>query len=70
MDVIDQAQHFAALGPVGGSNAGGLDSGPQMFREGLDATERECKGLFFKIISSSDICPSQCSYWHKKVRGG
>ncbi|KAE9410259.1 hypothetical protein BT96DRAFT_961739 [Gymnopus androsaceus JB14] len=40
VDVIDQAQHFAALGPVGGGS-GGVDSGPQMFREGLDTTERE-----------------------------
>ncbi|KAF8628178.1 hypothetical protein AX15_004059 [Amanita polypyramis BW_CC] len=36
MEVIDQAQHFANLGP----SVGGLGSA-QMFREGLDVTERE-----------------------------
>ncbi|KAF8826557.1 hypothetical protein HHX47_DHR5000098 [Lentinula edodes] len=41
VDVIDQAQHFAALGPVEGGGGGGIDSAPQMFREGLDTTERE-----------------------------
>ncbi|KAF8219976.1 GINS complex, Psf3 component [Tricholoma matsutake] len=39
VEVIDQAQHFAALGPVGGGSASG-DSA-QAFREGLDATERD-----------------------------
>ncbi|KAI9574947.1 hypothetical protein HD554DRAFT_130270 [Boletus coccyginus] len=38
-EVIDQAQHFAALGPAGG---GGTSSDvTQSFREGLDGTERE-----------------------------
>jgi len=38
-EVIDQAQHFAALGPAGG---GGASSDvTQSFREGLDGTERE-----------------------------
>ena len=39
IEVIDQAQHFAALGPVGAGGASG-DSA-QAFREGLDATERD-----------------------------
>ncbi|KAL0581964.1 DNA replication protein [Marasmius crinis-equi] len=39
VEVIDQAQHFAALGPAGGGGPTG-DSA-QAFREGLDATERE-----------------------------
>jgi GINS complex subunit 3 len=39
VEVIDQAQHFAALGPVGAGGPSG-DSA-QAFREGLDATERE-----------------------------
>jgi hypothetical protein len=39
VEVIDQAQHFAALGPVGGGGSTG-DSA-QAFREGLDGTERE-----------------------------
>jgi GINS complex subunit 3 len=39
VEVIDQAQHFGALGPVGAGGSSG-DSA-QAFREGLDATERE-----------------------------
>ncbi|KAK7470851.1 DNA replication protein [Stygiomarasmius scandens] len=39
IEVIDQAQHFAALGPVGASGNTGDSS--QAFREGLDATERD-----------------------------
>jgi GINS complex subunit 3 len=39
IEVIDQAQHFAALGPSGGGGPTG-DSA-QAFREGLDGTERE-----------------------------
>ncbi|KAJ8473765.1 hypothetical protein ONZ45_g16173 [Pleurotus djamor] len=38
-EIIDQAQHFAALGSVGaGSSSGDV---AQLFREGLDGTERE-----------------------------
>ncbi|KAG7097165.1 hypothetical protein E1B28_004541 [Marasmius oreades] len=40
VEVIDQAQHFAALGPVGGGGGPTGDSA-QAFREGLDVTERE-----------------------------
>ncbi|KAG6890923.1 hypothetical protein C0995_000880 [Termitomyces sp. Mi166 len=39
IEVIDQAQHFAALGPVGAGGSSGDTA--QLFREGLDATERE-----------------------------
>ena len=39
VEIIDQAQHFAALGPSGGGGPTG-DSA-QAFREGLDGTERE-----------------------------
>ena len=42
VEVIDQAQHFAALGPVGGGGGPTGDSA-QAFREGLDVTERECE---------------------------
>jgi len=38
-EVIDQAQHFAALGPAGGGGVSG--DATQSFREGLDVTERE-----------------------------
>lgn len=37
--MIDQAQHFAALGPAGGGGAS--SDATQSFREGLDVTERE-----------------------------
>ena len=40
-EIIDQAQHFAALGPSGGG--GSIDDTTQSFREGLDGTERECE---------------------------
>ncbi|KAJ7228869.1 hypothetical protein GGX14DRAFT_547763 [Mycena pura] len=43
VQVIDQAQHFNALGPAGGVGPGG-DSA-QSFREGLDGTERELFAL-------------------------
>jgi hypothetical protein len=40
LEVVDQAQHFAALGHA----SGGHSYDPtQSFREGLDATERERK---------------------------
>lgn len=41
LEVIDQAQHFAALGPAGGG--GPSTDSAQSFREGLDGTERECQ---------------------------
>jgi hypothetical protein len=55
VEVIDQAQHFAVLGPAGtagGSGGGGGGSGDaaQAFREGLDVTERECKFLFLSNV--------------------
>jgi hypothetical protein len=39
VEVIDQAQHFAGLGPAGGGGQSG--DAALMFREGLDVTERE-----------------------------
>ncbi|KAI0306929.1 GINS complex Psf3 component [Multifurca ochricompacta] len=39
VEVIDQAQHFAALGPAGGGGQSG--DAALMFREGLEVTERE-----------------------------
>lgn len=36
--MVDQAQHFAALGHAGGGHS---NDATQSFREGLDATERE-----------------------------
>ncbi|GLB33607.1 putative GINS complex protein [Lyophyllum shimeji] len=43
VEIIDQAQHFAALGPVGAAGSSGDTA--QLFREGLDATERELFSL-------------------------
>ncbi|KAG2077614.1 hypothetical protein BDR04DRAFT_1088700 [Suillus decipiens] len=43
LEVIDQAQHFAALGPAGGG--GPSADTAQSFREGLDGTERELFAL-------------------------
>ncbi|KAJ4472294.1 hypothetical protein J3R30DRAFT_3524280 [Lentinula aciculospora] len=63
VDVIDQAQHFAALGPVGGGGSGGVDSAPQMFREGLDTTERE---LFVSAQESS----RRMRKWYEEGNGG
>ena len=41
VDLMDQAQHFGALG----ASAGGAGQGQagEDFREGLDGTERECE---------------------------
>ncbi|KAI0282360.1 GINS complex Psf3 component [Russula aff. rugulosa BPL654] len=39
VEVIDQAQHFAALGPAGGGGQSGDTA--LMFREGLEVSERE-----------------------------
>ena len=41
LEVIDQAQHFAALGQAG--TGGSLGNTAQSFREGLDTTERDRK---------------------------
>jgi len=42
--VIDQAQHFAALGPAGGGGQSGDTA--LTFREGLEVTERERESRF------------------------
>ena len=41
LEVVDQAQHFAALGQAGAGGSSGNSA--QSFREGLDLTERESK---------------------------
>lgn len=63
-EVIDQAQHFAALGPAGGG--GSSSDVTQTFREGLDGTEREREVELLKLHHIALTC-SQCSYWHKKA---
>jgi hypothetical protein len=44
VEVIDQAQHFAALGPAGGGGQSGDTA--LTFREGLEVTERERESRF------------------------
>lgn len=63
-EVIDQAQHFAALGPAGGGGPSG--DATQSFREGLDVTERERE---VELVNShhAALMYSQYSYWHKKA---
>lgn len=56
VEVIDQAQHFAALGPAGGGSASG-DSA-QAFREGLDATERDRECYYIPTPPDELIRPS------------
>ncbi|KAG5733046.1 DNA replication complex GINS protein PSF3 [Termitomyces sp. T112] len=56
IEVIDQAQHFAALGPVGTSGSSGDIA--QMFREGLDAAERELSLDELRSVPSARACSS------------
>lgn len=74
IELVDQAQHFAALGP---SSAGGGGSGDlaQSFREGLDGTERECKTWFLsksanidKTVYSIRASPGECATNEEMVR--
>lgn len=65
LEVIDQAQHFAALGQAG---TGGslLGNSAQSFREGLDITERDREEF------SSNNCfflteERKSSRWHRRV---
>lgn len=58
--MIDQAQHFAALGPSGGGGPTG-DSA-QAFREGLDGTERERK-----LSASPGIFVHEADKWFMTV---
>jgi hypothetical protein len=53
VEVIDQAQHFAALGPAMTGAGGQSGDAALMFREGLEVTERE-RGCFSIMLSSSD----------------
>jgi hypothetical protein len=67
VEVIDQAQHFAALGPVGAGGSSG-DSA-QAFREGLDATERE-RECYSIPTPSHELRKWQSSRWHRKAQKG
>ena len=54
VEVIDQAQHFAALGPAGGGGQSGDTA--LTFREGLEVTERERESFDFCLFPfPSDI---------------
>ena len=52
-EVIDQAQHFAALGPAGGGGQSG-DSA-LAFREGLEVTERERESRLFPLQATTFV---------------
>jgi hypothetical protein len=56
-EVVDQAQHFAALGQSGSRS----NDSTQGFREGLDATERERK--FLSITGILDYITFKSSFW-------
>ncbi|KAF9057401.1 hypothetical protein BJ165DRAFT_1378995 [Panaeolus papilionaceus] len=55
-ELIDQAQHFAALGRGGGGGPSGNVA--QGFREGLDTTERE-------LFSLAQECAKQIKLWYE-----
>ncbi|TRM68296.1 hypothetical protein BD626DRAFT_114095 [Schizophyllum amplum] len=61
LEVIDQAQHFAALGPAGAG--GGSGNNAQSFREGLDTTERE----LFTIAQDS---AKRTKKWYEETERG
>ncbi|TFY72095.1 hypothetical protein EVG20_g892 [Dentipellis fragilis] len=67
VEVIDQAQHFAALGPAGGGQSGDVS---QSFREGLDGTEREREDHYLCFIIPSKVTSRVTQYLHllKKAR--
>ena len=54
-DIMDQAQHFGALG-VGAGGSGGGQAG-EGFREGLDGTERESESPFPLLACASHEVP-------------
>ncbi|KIY71837.1 hypothetical protein CYLTODRAFT_418553 [Cylindrobasidium torrendii FP15055 ss-10] len=60
-EIIDQAQHFAALGASSGGGGGGSQS--MAFREGLDGTERE---LFLLAQESA----KRMRKWHEETDKG
>jgi hypothetical protein len=64
VEVIDQAQHFAALGPAGGGGQSG-DSA-LTFREGLEVTERECELSFSRLRISNNKKNKQKTFPTKK----
>ena len=60
VEVIDQAQHFAALGPAGGGGQSG--DAALTFREGLEMNERERESLRFALpLRGRDT--KDCSLW-------
>lgn len=78
MEVIDQAQHFAALG-AGGSGGGAGGDATASFREGLDGTERECKLLkvvhamvmtVFLVFALAQDSAKQTKKWYESSDRG
>ena len=61
--MIDQAQHFAALGPMGGGRQSG-DSA-LAFREGLEITERERESQI-TVVPTADYISGFGKYSHSR----
>ncbi|KAI0053084.1 GINS complex Psf3 component [Auriscalpium vulgare] len=61
VEVIDQAQHFAALGPSGGGGQSGDMA--LTFREGLDGTERE-------LFSLAQDSAKKTKQWYESTERG
>jgi GINS complex subunit 3 len=58
VEVIDQAQHFAALGPAGGGGQSGDTA--LTFREGLEVTERERESIDLLFPSEAGTLKPVC----------
>ena len=66
VELVDQAQHFAAIGP-GGAGGSGSDVAAS-FREGLDATERESECTIPLRMPFSQLV--QSLLWRRQVLSG
>jgi len=60
VEVVDQAQHFAALGQSGGGGSTGNSA--QSFRQGLDMTERE-------LFSFAQESARKTKQWYEENNG-
>ena len=70
VELVDQAQHFAAIG-AGGSGGGGPSGDvAQAFREGLDATERESESMLACNLTCLTTPVFQSSRLHKTALNG
>jgi GINS complex subunit 3 len=56
VDVMDQAQHFGGSADSVGASSRSGDTGGD-FREGLEATERECKSTCYYLLRMLNYVP-------------